>query len=44
VIAQGLLVKERRRIPINWVSEVKEDEIHLTVGSHDVDELGFIPE
>jgi sporulation protein YlmC with PRC-barrel domain len=44
VIAQGLLVKERRRVPINWVSEVKEDEIHLAVGSHTIDELGFIPE
>jgi sporulation protein YlmC with PRC-barrel domain len=43
VIAQGLLVKERRRVPINWVSEVKEDEIHLAVGSPIIDELGFVP-
>jgi sporulation protein YlmC with PRC-barrel domain len=43
VIAQGLLVKERRRVPVQWVSEVKEDEIHLAVGSRTVDELGFIP-
>ena len=43
VIAQGLLVKERRRVPVKWVSEVKEDEIHLSVGSRTVDELGFIP-
>jgi len=44
VIAQGLLVKERRRIPITWVSRVGEDEIHLAVASHTIDELGFIPE
>jgi sporulation protein YlmC with PRC-barrel domain len=43
VIVQGLLVKERRRVPITWVSEVKENEIHLAVGSRTVDELGFIP-
>jgi len=43
VIAQGLLVKERRRVPIQWVSEVREGEIHLAVGSRTVDELGFIP-
>lgn len=44
VITQGLLVKERRRIPITWVSRVGEDEIHLAVESHTIDELGFIPE
>jgi sporulation protein YlmC with PRC-barrel domain len=43
VIAQGLLVKERRRVPIQWVSEVKEGEIHLAVGSRTLEELGFIP-
>jgi len=43
VIGQGILVKERRRVPITWVSKVREDEIHLTVGSHIIDELGFMP-
>ncbi len=43
VIGQGILVKERRQVPITWVSKVREDEVHLTVGSHIVDELGFMP-
>jgi sporulation protein YlmC with PRC-barrel domain len=43
VIAQGLLMKERRRVPIQWVSEVREGEIHLAVGADTLEELGFIP-
>ncbi len=39
---QGLLWKERRRVPITWVSEVREDEVHLAVGSRTLDELGFV--
>lgn len=42
VIAQGLLLREKRQIPITWVSEVREDEVHLAVGSQTVDELGFM--
>jgi sporulation protein YlmC with PRC-barrel domain len=44
VIAQGLLVKEKRRVPVTWMSEVKEDEVHLAVASQAIDELGFIPD
>lgn len=43
VIGQGLFVKERRQVPITWVSEVREDEVHLAVGSHTVDQLRFLP-
>lgn len=43
IIAQGLLMKERRRIPSTWVSQITEDEIHLSVGAHTIEELGFIP-
>jgi uncharacterized protein YrrD len=42
VIAQGLLLKERRQIPITWVSQVQEDEVHLAVGSLTIDELGLV--
>jgi len=44
VIVHGLLVKERRGVPIHWVSEVKEDKVHLTMGSHTIEELSLIPE
>jgi sporulation protein YlmC with PRC-barrel domain len=43
IIAQGLLMKERRRIPSTWVSQITEDEIFLSVGAHTIEELGFIP-
>jgi uncharacterized protein YrrD len=33
VIAQGLLFKERKLIPITWVSIIKADEIRLAVNS-----------
>lgn len=42
VITQGLLVKEKRQIPITWVRDVWEDEVHLAVGSHTINELGFM--
>ncbi|MGD2057508.1 MAG: PRC-barrel domain-containing protein [Anaerolineales bacterium] len=32
VISEGLLLKEEKRIPIEWVSEIDEEEIHLAVG------------
>jgi uncharacterized protein YrrD len=43
MIAEGLLVKERRRVPMRWVREVREHEVRLSVGSHIVEELGFEP-
>jgi sporulation protein YlmC with PRC-barrel domain len=44
VIVQGRLLKERRRIPVDWVSESSDVEIHLTVNSQAVDQLGFVPD
>jgi sporulation protein YlmC with PRC-barrel domain len=43
VISQGILVKERRQVPFTWVSTVREHEVHLTVASQIIDELGFMP-
>jgi hypothetical protein len=31
LISKGLLSKERKLIPITWVSIMGEDEVHLTV-------------
>lgn len=39
VISQGLLRKERKLIPPTWVIRVGEEEVHLAVGSHLLDEL-----
>jgi uncharacterized protein YrrD len=33
LISQGLLLKERKLIPITWVDSVGEDKVHLAVGS-----------
>lgn len=32
VISEGLLLKEQKRVPIEWVSEIQENEIRLAVG------------
>lgn len=31
VISQGVIFKERKRIPMAWVSKIEEDEVHLNV-------------
>ncbi|MGH2523118.1 MAG: DUF2171 domain-containing protein, partial [Anaerolineales bacterium] len=33
LVSKGLLLKEHKMIPADWVSSVSEDEIHLAVGS-----------
>jgi uncharacterized protein YrrD len=33
VVSEGLLLKERKLIPVAWVDRVYEDEVHLAVGS-----------
>lgn len=33
LISQGLFFKERKAVPISWISKVDEDEVHLTVSS-----------
>lgn len=39
VISKGLLLKARKLIPADWVQEVEQDQMLLTVGAHSVDEL-----
>lgn len=39
LISNGLLLKEKKLIPTLWISEVGEDEVHLTVGLRFLDQL-----
>ena len=39
VISQGLFFKEEKIIPMNWVGDVDEDEIHLSVGSETLESV-----
>lgn len=40
IISKGLLTEEKKLIPINWVQQMGEDEIHLSVKKVTVEELG----
>jgi uncharacterized protein YrrD len=40
VISQGLLFKDRKLVPVGWVSDIGEDEVQLAV---DADFLGKLP-
>ena len=39
VISQGLILKERKLLPIAWVSLIKPDELYLAVGTTMVESL-----
>lgn len=39
LISKGLLLKERKLVPIDWVERVMEREVHLGVGSRFIDRL-----
>jgi len=39
LISQGLILTERRLVPITWLSSVMEDEVHLTVNAQLLDKL-----
>ena len=39
LISQGLLLKERKLVPVYWVNHVYEDEVYLTVNSQLLDRL-----
>ncbi len=41
VISQGLLFKERRRVPITWVDQITDDHVRLLVGPRQLEALGF---
>jgi uncharacterized protein YrrD len=43
LISKGLLSKERKLVPIQWVSVLSEDEVHLTVEPEQVDRLEPYP-
>ncbi len=42
VIGKGMLVKEHRLIPVEWVDRLTNDEVHLMVGSYTVERLPVI--
>lgn len=33
VISRGLLIKKRKKIPVYWLGNVSEDQLHLSVGA-----------
>jgi len=39
IIKEGLLLKEKKLVPVEWISGVEENEIHLSVGSQIIDRL-----
>ena len=39
VVSSGLLQKERKLVPTYWLTDVSEDEVHLSIDSHDFDRL-----
>jgi uncharacterized protein YrrD len=39
LISAGLLLKERKLIPIHWVDRLTEEKVHLAVGSRLLDKL-----
>ena len=41
VISQGILFKEKRRVPITWVDSIDEDQVRLLVGPGQLEALGF---
>ncbi len=42
VIEKGMLVKEHRLIPVEWVDRLTNDEVHLVVGSYTVERLPVV--
>jgi uncharacterized protein YrrD len=39
MISQGLLLKEKKLVPSNWIDTVAEDEVYLGVGSDTLNSL-----
>lgn len=39
VVSEGILFKDRKLIPVTWISEIDEDEVHLTSNSGMLDRL-----
>lgn len=41
-ISQGIIFKEEKIIPINWVDSISEDEVHLAVGTKQLERLDVL--
>lgn len=39
VLSEGVLFKERKLIPVLWISDIGEEEVHLSVGSGTLEKL-----
>ena len=39
VISKGILQKERKLVPVEWVGEWKEDAVRLAVGTRQIQDL-----
>lgn len=39
LISKGVLLKEKKIVPVRWVNDINENEVHLAVGSSLLDEL-----
>ncbi len=39
LVAEGVLFKEKKLIPVSWIHEIQEGEIHLSVGTSVLDKL-----
>jgi uncharacterized protein YrrD len=39
VIDEGILFKERKLVPVTWISEIDENEVHLSVAANTLDHL-----
>ncbi len=39
LISEGLFFKEQKLVPIGWISDVQEDEVHLNVGAKLLNEV-----
>ena len=39
VVSEGILLKERKLIPVTWISHIDEDEVHLSTSASVMDRL-----
>ena len=39
IISQGLIFKDKRRVPITWVDRIESDAVHLLVGQRQLEAL-----
>lgn len=39
LLSEGLIMKEKRLVPVNWISDVSESEVHLLVDSKVIENL-----